>query len=197
MPSSQLFRSAILSRMRVVSPTSGSSSSPADPPAEPKQKRPSCGTSNKFSKERLERLAQHKREQVRVPASPARPVPTASTFTSNKSHIIRSVSKLFGRTRGDTESEPARGRSRQRRVVSGGSLDDSQRGRARSPPRGSRMSTTIATPRMGATRAAAFGATGPVPKPVRSRALFGAPPAAHRFPSAAAKELPAAVGQVP
>ena len=194
MPSSQLFRSAILSRMRIVSPTSGSSPSPAASPAEPKQKRPSCATSNKFSKERLERLAQQKREQVRAPASPARPAPNPSSFTSNKSHIIRSVSKLFGRTRGEPESEPSRGRPRQRRVVSGGSLDDSRRGRGRSPPRGS-MSTKMAIPRMSAKGAAVPGATGPAHKPVRSRPLLSTPIAAHRFPSAT--NGLAAVSQVP
>lgn len=184
MPSSQLLRRAFISTMRVVSPTSGSPSSPADSPAENKQKRPSCATSNRFSRARAARQARQKGEQVHAPASPAIPI-VPSTFTSNKSHIIRSVSRLFGRSRIEPESEPARGRSRQRRVVSGGSLDGSQRGRAPSPPRGSKMSTKMATPRTGATGAEAAY------KPLPSRALLGPPLGARRFPSAAKAAGPA------
>ncbi|TFY62509.1 hypothetical protein EVJ58_g3812 [Rhodofomes roseus] len=155
MPSSKLFRQAILSQFLVVAPgvaTARVGVDAAESAPVRKHKRPSCATSNKFSKARL----QQQKELVPTPAA----APSAPSGSS-KSHIIRSVSKLFGRSRGEPVPEPPRGRSRQRRVVSG---DDSERRRALSPPRVS--STNAKVPRVPQVLKASAHA--PAYKPVRS-----------------------------
>ncbi|KZT67218.1 hypothetical protein DAEQUDRAFT_767291 [Daedalea quercina L-15889] len=144
MPSSKLLRQIIISRMRVVSPSSASMTpSSAESSPTQKQKRPSCATSNKFSKERLERQQQAQQKQERAPVSAAAAIPNSS---SNKSHIMRSMSKLFGKSRGEPVPEPARGRPRQRRAVSGGSVDY-ERNRTRAPSKSSSTKRKIPMPR--------------------------------------------------